>query len=72
MKPDSTGFSSRTNGTKGSVGQAKILEKEPDIIFDGPRTTIACSLCFPEVHDEQIVDDLVRVFDYAGTFDFLK
>jgi hypothetical protein len=72
MKPGSTRFSSRTNGTKGVVGQAKIIERDPNIIFDSSRTTIACSLCFPEKHDDQIIDDLVRVFDYTGTFDFLK
>lgn len=72
MKPGSTRFSSRTNGTKGAVGQAKIIETDPKTIFDSSRTTITCSLCFPDKHDDQIIDDLVRMFDYTGAFDFLK
>jgi len=55
-------------------GQVKKIEikTKPITIFDSYRTRIDCSLAYPEKHEQDIIDEMTRVFDYAGLFDFLK
>jgi len=56
---------------EGQVIKTEIKTK-PVTIFDSHRTRINCSLAYPEKHGDDIIDEITRVLDYAGVFDFLK